>query len=245
MKALVIIPTFNERDNLPLLVPAVLAHEGVHVLIVDDQSPDGTGDVAEALARAHPSRVGVLHRTGPRGLGRSYAEGLTRAIRGDADVIVQMDADLSHDPGELPALIEAAAHEDLAIGSRYQPGGQIRNWPVHRRLLSAGANHYIRLVTRLDVRDCTSGFRCWRREALARVPLDEVTSEGYAFLVEMLYAAVRAGLRVTEVPIVFVERRLGRSKLSFPVLLESMRAPWRLRRHTPGPRPEPHPSHLR
>ncbi|HEY7790784.1 MAG TPA: polyprenol monophosphomannose synthase [Vicinamibacterales bacterium] len=227
---LVIVPTFNERDNLRALAPAVLRHRGVRLLIVDDQSPDGTGEVADALAREHAGRMEVVHRTGKRGLGRSYAEAIEYAMRTDHDLIVQMDADFSHDPEHLPAMIAAASTVDLVIGSRYRPGGRIENWSLVRRVLSASANRYIRLVTGLRLHDCTSGYRCWRREALLRLPKDYILADGYSFLVEMLYEAVRNGLSTAEVPITFVERRAGESKLSLRVLIESALTPWRLRR---------------
>jgi dolichol-phosphate mannosyltransferase len=226
--ALVIVPTFNERENLPLLVSGLLAHTGVSVLVVDDQSPDGTGGVADDLAHSHPERMEVLHRTQQRGLGRSYVDGITIARRRSVDVICQMDADLSHDPRNLPDLIAGTDRADVVIGSRYIAGGAVVNWPKRRRLLSRFANMYIRAVTRLSPHDCTSGYRCWRREALAALDLNRFTSDGYSFLVEMLFAASRAGCRIAEVPITFVERRLGESKLSSAVLLESAITPWRL-----------------
>jgi dolichol-phosphate mannosyltransferase len=226
--ALVVVPTYNELANLPLLAAGLMEHPNLRLLVVDDQSPDGTGDLADRLAREHAGRIHVLHRTGHRGLGRSYVDGLREALREPVDVICQMDADLSHDPVQLPALIAAADQSDVVIGSRYVPGGRIVNWPLRRRLLSRFANFYVRTVTRLAVRDCTSGFRCWRRDALASLPLDRLTSDGYAFLVEMLYAAARRGCRVDEVPITFVERRLGESKLSRDVVVESAIAPWRI-----------------
>ena len=226
--ALVIVPTFNERDNLPVLVGALMQQPNVTLLVVDDASPDGTGDVADALARQHPGRIEVMHRTGRRGLGRSYIDGIRRAVERPVDVICQMDADLSHDPRQLPALIAGATHADVVLGSRYIPGGGIVNWPTRRRLLSRFANLYIRLVTRIRARDCTSGYRCWRRATLAALPLDDFASDGYSFLVEMLYVAQGFGSRITEVPITFVERRQGESKLSSGVLLESALTPWRL-----------------
>ena len=229
MNALVVCPTYNERENLPLLAEGVLRHEGFRLLVVDDGSPDGTGAIADDLARRHPGRVDVMHRTGPRGLGRSYVDGLQYAIRqGTADFICQMDADLSHNPEYLPDLVRAAADHDIVIGSRYLYGVSVVNWPLHRIFLSAFANRYIRAVTRLAPTDCTSGFRCWRREALARLPIAHMVSDGYAFLVEMLYAAKQRGLRIGEVPIIFVERRQGQSKLTSGVLLESLVMPWRL-----------------
>lgn len=229
MNVLVVIPTYNERETLPVLAEGVLARDGYRILVVDDGSPDGTGDVADALAARHPGRVDVLHRTGKRGLGRSYVDALQIAARGEADFVCQMDADLSHDPQYLPAMVEAAASgSDLVIGSRYLHGVSVVNWPLHRLVLSTFANRYIRAVTRMPVRDCTSGFRCWRREALARLPLAAFVSDGYAFLVEMLYEATRRGCRVSEVPIIFVERRVGQSKLDSGIVLESALMPWRV-----------------
>ncbi|PYR31570.1 MAG: hypothetical protein DMF92_04980 [Acidobacteria bacterium] len=226
--ALVVVPTFNERANLPTLVAGLMRHPNVKVMVVDDQSPDGTGEVADALAREHVGRVEVMHRTDRRGLGRSYIDGIRKAIREPVDVVCQMDADLSHDPARLPDLVAATDRADVVIGSRYIPGGRIVNWPLRRRVLSRFANAYIRIVTRLRARDCTSGYRCWRREALAALPLDRFISDGYSFLVEMLYVASRRGCRIGEVPITFVERRQGESKLSRAVLLESAITPWRL-----------------
>jgi dolichol-phosphate mannosyltransferase len=198
-------------------------------MVVDDQSPDGTGAIADALATEFPGRVLVIHRTGKRGLGRSYVEGLQIAIKEGADLICQMDADWSHDPKYLPEMVKAAADHDVVIGSRYLRGVSVVNWPLRRIVLSAFANRYIRAITGLEAQDCTSGYRCWRREMLAKLPLDRVVSDGYAFLVEMLYEAHRRGARIGEVPIIFVERRLGVSKLSGSVLLESGITPWSLR----------------
>lgn len=226
--AMVVIPTYNERANLPTLVNALMQHANVRVLVVDDNSPDGTGEVADALAQTHPGRVSVLHRTSNRGFGRSYIDGMTRALAEPVDLICQMDADLSHDPAQLPSLLAAAAHADLVIGARYVPGGQIVNWPLKRHLLSRFANIYIRTVTRVRAHDCTSGYRCWRKEALASLRLDQFISDGYSFLVEMLFEANRAGCRIAEVPITFVERREGESKVSRAVLMESAITPWRL-----------------
>jgi dolichol-phosphate mannosyltransferase len=169
-----------------------------------------------------------VHRTGKRGLGRSYVEGIGRALQGDADLICQMDADFSHDPKFLPDLVAGAADHDLVIGSRYLNGISVVNWPLHRLILSTFANRYIRAVTGLGARDCTGGFRCWRREALARIPLARIVSDGYSFIVETLFEAARHGCRIGEVPIVFVERRMGTSKLSSGVLLESLLTPWKL-----------------
>jgi dolichol-phosphate mannosyltransferase len=229
MSALVLIPTYNERENLPHVVAGVLAHADTRVLVIDDGSPDGTGELADSLAQVHPTRVAVMHRSGARGLGRSYLDGFRAAIQSDADYVCQMDADLSHDPRFLPALMaSAAAGAGLTIGSRYLPGGGVENWPMHRIMLSGFANWYVRTATGLRVRDCTAGYRCWRREALAALPLDRISSDGYSFLVEVTFQAAAAGIRIAEVPIVFVERRQGASKLSSSVLVESFVTPWRL-----------------
>jgi dolichol-phosphate mannosyltransferase len=226
---LVVVPTYNERDNLPILVRGVLSRNGYRMLIVDDGSPDGTGALADSLALEYPGRIEVMHRTGVRGLGRSYIDGLQHAVAmPDVDIVCQMDADLSHDPDYLPALVSASSQYDLVIGSRYVQGVSVVNWPLHRIFLSAFANRYIKTVTRLSPSDCTSGYRCWRKEALARLPLAAMVSDGYAFLVEMLYEASRRSCSIGEVPIIFVERRQGQSKVSTGVLLESLITPWRL-----------------
>jgi dolichol-phosphate mannosyltransferase len=239
MNAIVIIPTYNERENVPPLVEALLRHDGVRVLVVDDQSPDGTGAVADALAAGYPGRVEVMHRSTARGFGRSYIDGIARALTMGAELICQMDADFSHDPATLPALLAAARDADVVIGSRYVAGGGVVNWPVHRRMLSRFANAYVRAITHMTAHDCTSGFRCWRREALASLPLDTFVSDGYSFLVEMLFVASRQGRRVVEVPIVYVERREGQSKMSRAVIVESAITPWRLVAERKRARPDP------
>ena len=229
MNTAVVIATYNERENLPELVAQVLQNPGYRVIVVDDNSPDGTGKIADELSAKFSGRLSVIHRTGMRGLGRSLLEGLNRARAEGDELIFQMDADFSHDPKYLREMAAAAADADLVVGSRYLDGISVVNWPLHRIILSTVANRYIRSVTGLNVNDCTTGYRCWRREALARIPLDGVLSEGYAFLVETLHLARRAGCRIREVPIIFVERRKGASKVSWRVLLESVIVPWRLR----------------
>lgn len=228
MRPLVLVPTYNERDNLRPLVAALMAIDGVQVLIIDDNSPDGTAVEAESISAVSHGRVSVVRRSGLRGLGRSYIDGMAAALRTEATHICQMDADFSHDPAALPQLIAATDRADLVIGSRYVPGGEVGNWPAHRVMLSAFANWYVRTITRLPVHDCTSGFRCWTRELLARLPLDRIVSDGYAFQVEMAWEARSAGGRIVEVPITFVERREGHSKMSGRVIAESVVLPWRL-----------------
>jgi dolichol-phosphate mannosyltransferase len=229
MNAAVVIATYNERENLPALVDAILANPGYRIIVVDDNSPDGTGAIADDLSATFHGNVSVIHRTGPRGLGRSLVAGLSQAVAGGADVIFQMDADFSHDPKYLPEMAAATADADLVLGSRYLNGISVVNWPLRRIILSSFANRYIRAVTGLDVHDCTTGYRCWRREALARLPLEGLISEGYAFLVEQLHLAKSLGCRIRELPIIFIERRGGASKISSRVLLESVIVPWRLR----------------
>jgi dolichol-phosphate mannosyltransferase len=237
MRPTVVVPTYNERPNLAALVEQLCGLPDLHVLVVDDGSPDGTGEEADRLAAASGGRVSVMHRRGRRGLGRSYIDGIRLALDAGATHVLQMDADLSHDPADIPRLLDASARADLVLGSRYVRGGQLRNWPLHRRLLSAFANHYVRAITRMPVHDCTSGFRCWRRELLMRIPLDRIVSDGYAFLVELTWEAYRAGGEVAELPIVFVERREGASKMSGRVIVESALLPWRLAaRPRPGGR---------
>ena len=228
-RTLVVVPTYNERENIAPLVRQILAFDDFRVMVVDDHSPDGTGALADELAREFPGRMQVVHRTGKRGLGRSYVDGFALALQSDADLICQMDADFSHDPKYLADLVAAAAEYDVVVGSRYLNGISVVNWPLQRLILSTFANRYIRAVTGLDVRDCTGGYRCWRREALARIPLAGIVSDGYSFMVEMLYEAAEHQCRIGEVPIVFVERRMGNSKLSSGVLAESVLMPWRLR----------------
>jgi dolichol-phosphate mannosyltransferase len=225
---LVVLPTYNELPNLERVADGILRHPWARLLVVDDGSPDGTGRLADELASRSGGRMSVLHRTGPRGLGRAYVDGLRQALGSTADAVGQMDADLSHDPVYLPDLMAGLDQADVVIGSRYLHGVSVVNWPLHRIALSAFANRYIRAITGLRARDCTSGFRVWRREALAQVPLGDARANGYAFLTEMLYRAARAGYRIAEVPIVFVERREGASKVSTGVLMESLLTPWRL-----------------
>jgi dolichol-phosphate mannosyltransferase len=227
-KVLVLLPTYNERDNLPVIAERLLAYADLRVLVIDDGSPDGTGQLADGIAARSEGRLNVLHRTGKRGLGRSYLDGMRAALATDAELILQMDADLSHDPKYVPDLVAAAAGHDVVIGSRYLQGVSVVNWPLRRLILSTFANWYVRTITGIAVRDCTAGFRCWRRAAIALLPLDRIVSDGYSFQVETLYLALEAGCTVSEVPIIFVERRVGSSKISGGVIRESFFTPWRM-----------------
>lgn len=227
---MVVIPTYNEAENIEEVLHRIhVVVPQAHIVVVDDESPDGTAEIAERL-RDDIEGLSVYRRKGARGLGRAYCDAFLRLIEGgEYDYIIQMDADLSHDPGSLPALIGAAQSADVAVGSRYIKGGGVRDWPLHRVLLSRWANFYVHLITGVPVKDATSGFRCWRATALKRLRVEEVVSEGYAFAVEMIYRAYLEGLRIVEVPILFTDRRKGRSKMSRQVIWESVKMPWRLR----------------
>jgi dolichol-phosphate mannosyltransferase len=226
----VVIPTYNERENVGTLVPQVLAlSERYRVLIVDDNSPDGTGQIADRLAEAHPGRVQVLHRPVKQGIGPAYVDGFRAALATDAALIAEMDADRSHDPADLPRLVAETEHADLAIGSRYLPGGRTVGWPLRRRVLSRFGGLYARTILGVPVTDLTGGFKVFRREALAGLDLEAVRSDGYAFQIETTYRLIRQGRRVVEVPIVFTDRIAGASKLSRRIVFEAMLVVWRLR----------------
>jgi dolichol-phosphate mannosyltransferase len=240
-RTLVVVPTYNERATIAEVVARTLAAPvDVDLLVVDDDSPDGTGRLADRLASEHPE-VRVLHRQGKGGLGAAYRAGLGQGLAEGYDVLVEMDADLSHDPGQLPDLVGATRDADLVIGSRYIPGGRIENWPRHRLALSSWGNAYVRLVTGIPVRDATSGFRAYRREVLEEIGLAELRSDGYSFQLETALLTWRAGFTISEVPITFVERRAGASKISRSIVVEALWRVlgWGLR----GPRgaAEPHP----
>lgn len=220
-RAVICLPTYNERENLPRVLDA-LEPFGVEVLVIDDNSPDGTGDLADRLA-ADRDWVSVLHRERKEGLGPAYLAGFRRALSGDAEYVLEMDADLSHDPAAVPRLIEACVNgADVALGSRYVVGGGTENWGRGRRLVSAGGSLYARTFLGVDIRDLTGGFKCFRRAVLERIDLEAVTSKGYAFQIELTYRALRAGFRVVEVPIVFVDRTEGTSKMSRTIFLEAV-----------------------
>lgn len=230
MKTIVVVPTYNEADNIEKVAHDVLKQPGeMSLLIVDDNSPDGTGQIADRLAAAFPGRVHALHRAAKEGLGRAYLAGFAWAMARDYDAVVEMDADQSHDPLYLPSMTEAAQTADVVIGSRYLNGISVINWPLRRILLSWGANWYVRTVTRLAVNDCTSGFRLYHRRVLEAVDLGSVHSNGYSFQVEMTFRAQIGGFRIVEVPIIFMERRAGQSKLSKGVVWESLIMPLKLR----------------
>ena len=220
VKAVVCLPTYNERENLERMLHA-LADKGVEVLVIDDNSPDGTGEVADRLA-AELGFVSVLHRERKEGLGPAYLEGFGRALAGGAELILEMDCDFSHDPADVPRLIAASSEADLVLGSRYVDGGAIRNWGLLRRFVSAGGSLYARAVLGVGVHDLTCGFRCYRRKVLETVDLAAVTSRGYAFQIEMTYRAIRAGFSVAEIPITFVDREQGGSKMSKAIFLEAI-----------------------
>lgn len=219
----VVLPTYDEAGNLAEIIGEISVHlgEGDRILVVDDDSPDGTGLIADGLAR-ESELVEVLHRSVKAGLGAAYVAGFDRALDQGASLVVQMDADLSHDPADLPAMFEAARDADLVLGSRYVTGGGITDWGAYRRLLSRGGNLYSRMVLGLPQKDLTGGFKCWRAGALEAVDYRSVSSSGYAFQVEMTYRAVEAGLDVIEVPIVFRERTRGESKMSGAIVVEGV-----------------------
>jgi dolichol-phosphate mannosyltransferase len=227
----VVIPTYNEAENLPKLVSALfsLPIQGLRILVVDDNSPDGTGRMADALAESQQGKLSVLHRPGKMGLGTAYIQGFQTVLKNGAEAVCQMDADFSHPPELLLDLVKTLQDCDLALGSRYVPGGAVdRTWPFWRRGLSAFGNFYARLILRLPVRDATGGYRVWRREALLGMPLDRVRSNGYAFQVEMTYIACKLGYRMKEVPFYFADRKWGQSKMSFRIQREAAIRVWQL-----------------
>jgi dolichol-phosphate mannosyltransferase len=228
-RALVVVPTYNERENLPQIVPAILAQDPrLDVLVVDDGSPDGTGTLADAIASVEP-RVHVLHRTAKEGLGRAYLAGFGWALERDYAYIFEMDADFSHDPKTLPAFLTAIEEADLVLGSRYATGVNVINWPMSRLLLSWFANKYVHWITRIPLTDATGGFKCFRREVLAAIPFDQVRCNGYAFQIEMSYRSWCKGFRLKEIPIIFVDRVEGHSKMDKRIVREAVWMVWWLR----------------
>lgn len=230
MRKIVVIPTYNEKENLEAIVREVLAADPeVEILVVDDNSPDGTGAIADAMSSAEP-RIHVLHRKVKEGLGHAYRAGLARALELGADLVVQMDADFSHPPSALPGFFELAKQHDLVLGSRYVDGITVVNWPMLRLMLSYFGNVYTRHVLGgLPIMDATGGFKCWRREALEAISLEDVRANGYCFQIETTFRAWRAGLRIKETPIVFVDRKLGTSKMHYTIALEALLIVWWLR----------------
>ena len=229
-RALVIVPTYNELSNLGQIVPDILAQdERIEILVVDDNSPDGTGELAEELAKGNP-RIHVIHREGKQGLGTAYIAGFRWALERDYEYVFEMDADHSHDPKHLPEFLEAVQDADLVLGSRYLDGRvTVVNWPMTRLILSYSANIYARLVTGNKLCDATGGFKCFRRRVLEAIELDSVRSNGYSFQIEMSFRAKRKGFRITEIPIVFVDRTDGESKMSGAIVREAIWMVWRLR----------------
>ena len=232
MRILVVIPTYNEAENLPRLVSALFAlNLDLHILVVDDNSPDGTGEIAEALKTQH-RRLDVLHRTQKNGLGPAYLAGFRRALATEGiDAIAQMDADFSHDPAVLPKMAALLENDeaDIVLGSRYVPGGRLDEaWPLWRKALSTFGNLYARAILRIPVRDITGGYRLWKRTALAAMPLERIRANGYIFQVEMIYVAHKLGFRIAEVPIYFRERQWGQSKMSFRIQREAALSVWQL-----------------
>ena len=233
MKLTQVIPTYNEAENLPALVAALFSLQipNHHILVVDDISPDGTGKIAEALAKTYPGQLSVVHREAKAGLGKAYIHGFRLALDAGADVIGMMDADFSHPPERLPVLLEALSEADLAIGSRYVPGGGVdRDWPLWRKGLSWFGNTYARTILGLPIRDTTGAYRLWRRSALEAIPFEDARSSGYVFVIELAYLAKLAGLRFAEVPIYFAERTQGASKMTLRIQLEAAIRVWQLRR---------------
>jgi dolichol-phosphate mannosyltransferase len=228
-RALVVVPTYNESVNLPLIVPQILAQDPrLDVLIVDDNSPDGTGQLADQLAAAD-ARVHVLHRPGKGGLGKAYLAGFRWALERDYELVFEMDADFSHDPEFLAEFLRAVENADLVIGSRYKTGVNVINWPISRLLLSLGANQYARWITGLPIMDSTGGFKCFRRRVLQAIDFERVRSNGYAFQIEMSFRAWKKGFRLVEIPIVFTDRIEGQSKMNKRIVREAIWMVWWLR----------------
>jgi dolichol-phosphate mannosyltransferase len=228
-----VIPTYNEADNLPELISALfsLPIENLKILVVDDNSPDGTGKVTERLIESFPDRLSLIARPGKMGLGSAYISGFRQALQQGAEAVGQMDADFSHPPGKLQELMDTLENCDLALGSRYIPGGSLdHDWPLWRKSLSGFGNFYTRTILRLPVKDTTGGFRVWRRRTLLGMPLDRVRSNGYAFQIEMVYLAYCLGFTIKEIPFHFAERNRGRSKMSFTIQMEAVRRVWELLR---------------
>ena len=226
-RTLVIVPTYNERENLPPLVARVMSLPGIEMLVVDDNSPDGTGKLADQLALENP-RLHVLHRTEKNGLGRAYCAGFAWALARDYEFVMEMDGDFSHNPDDIPQFLAAAQNADLVLGSRYRNGIRVINWPLKRLMLSMGAGKYVRMITGMPFSDPTGGFKCFRRRALQSIDLDAIRSNGYSFQIEMTHKIWRQGMTVTEVPIIFTDRFHGSSKMSAKIVREALWMVWSL-----------------
>lgn len=230
MNAMVVIPTYNERDNIGKLVNKILGlNLDIQILIVDDGSPDGTGDLADRLTEKTDGKIQVIHRKGKLGLGSAYREGFMYALDAGADLILQMDADFSHNPERLPDFIDKAKEADVIIGSRYLNGISVVNWPIRRLILSYSANVYARLVTGLKITDCTGGFKCFNRKALEAIDIENMKSDGYSFQIEMNFRCAEKGFKIKEIPIIFIDRHAGSSKMSKRIVREAIIMVWRLR----------------
>ncbi|MBM4173574.1 MAG: polyprenol monophosphomannose synthase [Ignavibacteria bacterium] len=227
MKAIIIIPTYNELDNIDNILTAVLNAADVHVMIVDDNSPDGTSDRVEERKKTD-TRIHLLKRPGKMGLGTAYCEGFAKALSMGYDAIMEMDADFSHDPQDIPRFLKEIEQNDLVIGSRYSNGVNVVNWPLRRLILSYGANLYTRIITGMPVKDATGGFKCFRSSMLAKIDLNNIHSNGYAFQIEMNYRLWKAGARIKEIPIIFVDRRSGVSKMNKSIVYEAVFLVWKL-----------------
>jgi dolichol-phosphate mannosyltransferase len=227
--AIVVVPTYNERDNIERLAEEILAqHECIEMLVVDDNSPDGTGEIVDLMTAVNP-RMHVLHRPGKLGLGSAYREGFRFALDKGADYIIEMDADFSHDPAMLPVFFEKMKIYDLVIGSRYLNGVSVVNWPLRRLMLSCFANVYTRIITGLKISDCTGGFKCFSRKVLESIDLGGIKSDGYSFQIEMNYRCIEKGFSVGEIPIIFIDRHAGSSKMSKKIVREAVFIVWRLK----------------
>lgn len=241
---LIVIPTYNEKENIEKLIPQILKQDkNIDILVVDDGSPDGTGELVEKLAKKNP-KIHVLHRKGKLGIGSAYIEGFKYGVKSEAsrskargffslrrnkyDLIISMDADLSHNPKYLPAMITASGKYDLVLGSRWTKGGGVTGWPWHRYVMSWGANFFSRVLLKLKPKDITTGFRCYKREVLEKIGLDNITSSGYAFFEELIYRVQKAGFSIGEVPIIFVDRKIGQSKIDKKEIITSAKAIWHL-----------------
>ena len=231
MKTLIVLPTYNEAENIAKLVEAIFAlpEKGISLLVVDDNSPDGTGKIADQLAEKYPKKIFVMHRQGKQGFASAYIQGMRQALHMDVDAIGMMDSDFSHEPEKLPEMIAALQEADLVIGSRYIPGGSVdKHWPIWRKALSSWGNFYARTILGLKVRDVTTGYRLWRKSRLETFPLDRVISNGYVFQVELAYLANKLGYRISEVPIYFPDRKWGKSKMNLRIQIEAAFRVWQL-----------------